>query len=97
VSTLTRLIGEHHMAVVPITEGPCAGRFSVAFDFFGSWQFLADEESGEVRTWKTEYEAYHIGELSRQMLDELLGQVLADRGPRARPMGPAARRGSPQP
>ena len=77
MSTLTRLIGDHRMAVVPISQGRHAGRYSVAFDFFDRWQFLADEDSGELRTWKTAYEAYHIGELSRQTIDALLAQVVA--------------------
>lgn len=82
MSTLTRLIGDHRMAVVPLTRGRHAGRYSVAFDFFGRWQFLADDESGELRTWKTSYEAYHVGELSRQTLDALLAQVAARAGGR---------------
>jgi hypothetical protein len=77
VSTLTRLVGDHRMSVVLIMRGRHAGRYSVAFDFFGRWQFLADEDTGEVRTWKTAYEAYHIGELSRQTLDAMLAQVVA--------------------
>lgn len=75
MSTLTRLIGDHRMAVVPIRQGRRAGRYSVAFDFFGHWQFLADEDTGELRTWKTAYEAYNIGEMSRQTLDAMLAQV----------------------
>jgi hypothetical protein len=77
VSALARLIGDHRMAVVPITEGRYAGRYSVAFDFFGRWQLLADEDTGELRTWKTEYEAYHVGELSRQTINELLEFALS--------------------
>lgn len=79
MSTLVRLIGDHRMAVVPITEGRYAGRYCVAFDFSGKWQYLGEEDSGRLRTWKTEYEAYHIGELSRQLLDETL-QMLVARG-----------------
>jgi hypothetical protein len=85
VSTLTRLIGSHRMAVVPVRSGPLAGRYSVAFDFFGRWQYLADEETGELRTWKSAYEAYHIGEASRQTINDLLEHAVAHRVPRARP------------
>jgi hypothetical protein len=84
VSTLTRLIGDHRMAVVPIKEGRNAGRFSVAFDFFGIWQFLAEDDTGELRTWKTEYEAYHIGEATRQTINELLEVVESHATPRTR-------------
>ena len=83
MSTLTRLIGNHRMAVVPLTEGPYAGRYSVAFDFFGRWQFLADEDTGDLRTWKTAYEAYHVGELTRQTINDTLTLVTADAAPRA--------------
>jgi hypothetical protein len=82
VTTLTRLIGDHRVAVVPISQDRHTGRYSVAFDFFGRWQFLADEDTGEVRTWKTAYEAYHVGELSRQTLDAMLAQVVAAPGRR---------------
>ncbi|HEX9057126.1 MAG TPA: hypothetical protein VF818_06285 [Ktedonobacterales bacterium] len=84
MSTLTRLIGDHRMAVIAITEGRFAGRYSVAFDFFGAWQFLADDDTGELRTWKTEYEAYHIGEASRQTLDQMLTLVVSRATPRTR-------------
>jgi hypothetical protein len=76
VSTLIKFIGEHRMAVIPWTSGRHAGRYSVAFDFFGRWQYLADDETGELRTWKSAYEAYHIGEASRQTLNALLEHVL---------------------
>jgi hypothetical protein len=84
VSTLTRLIGNHRMAVVLMQTGRYAGRYSVAFDFFGRWQYLADEETGELRTWKSEYEAYHIGEASRQTINDLLEHVTSRAAPRAR-------------
>jgi hypothetical protein len=71
------------MAVVPIKEGPNAGRYSVAFDFFGRWQFLAEDDTGELRTWKTEYEAYHIGEATRQTINELLEVVESRATPRS--------------
>jgi hypothetical protein len=86
VSTLIRIIGEHRMAVIPWTSGRYAGRYSVAFDFFGRWQYLADDETGELRTWKSAYEAYHIGEASRQTLNALLEHVLT-----RRPDAPAPR------
>jgi hypothetical protein len=84
VSTLTRLIGDHRMAIVPITEGRHAGRYFVAFDFLGRWRCLADEDTGELRTWKTEYEALHIGELSRQTINEMLDLMVSHAKPRAR-------------
>jgi hypothetical protein len=71
------------MAVIPLTEGRHAGRYSVAFDFFGRWQFLADEDTGELRTWKTAYEAYHVGELSRQTINDTLTLVMSHATPRA--------------
>ncbi len=84
MSALTRLIGDHRMAVVPLTKGRNAGRYSVAFDFLGRWQFLVDEDTGELRTWKTAYEAYHTGELSRQTINDTLELIMSHATPRAR-------------
>lgn len=75
MSTLTRLIGNHSVAVLPIQQGRLAGRYVIAFDFFGQWQCIVDEDTGDLRTWKTEWEASVIAEAWRQTVNEILGQL----------------------
>jgi hypothetical protein len=75
VSTLTRLIGNHGVAVLPIPQGRLAGRYVIAFDFFGQWQCIVDDDTGELRTWKTEWEASVIAEAWRQTVNEMLGRL----------------------
>ncbi|GAC1448653.1 MAG: hypothetical protein PVSMB4_06070 [Ktedonobacterales bacterium] len=75
MSTLTRLIGNHGVAVLPIQRGRLAGRYVIAFDFFGQWQCIVDEDTGDLRTWKTEWEASVIAEAWRQTVNEMLGQL----------------------
>lgn len=75
MSTLTRLIGNHGIAVLPIQHGRLAGRYLIAFNFFGEWQCIVDEDTDELRTWKTEWEASMIAEAWRQTVNEMLGQL----------------------
>ena len=68
---LTRMVGEHRIAVTPVIEGRKAGRFAIAYQFFGKWQFITDEDTGDLRTWKTEEEALVIAEAWRLSWDNL--------------------------
>lgn len=68
---LTRLIGPHSFAVVPIRAGRKMGRHAIAFNFFGTWRFVLDEDSGDLLTWKTEEEAFGNAEAWRRSWDRL--------------------------
>jgi len=68
---LIRMVGEHGMAVTPVKEGRHAGRFAIAYRFFDKWQFVTDEDTGDLRTWKTEEEALVIAEAWRQSWDNM--------------------------
>ncbi|HEY7782333.1 MAG TPA: hypothetical protein VIC85_19230 [Ktedonobacterales bacterium] len=82
MSALARYVGQHRLAIVRMSEGRHAGRFSVAFEVYGQWRYLADDDTGELRSWKTEYEAAHIAEASRRTLGELMELAVTHATPR---------------
>lgn len=71
MSRLVRIAGNHRIAVAPVREGRQLGRFFVAFEFFGTWRIVTDEDTGETLTWKTEEEAMGFAEAWRRSWDFL--------------------------
>jgi hypothetical protein len=71
VSRLVRIAGNHRMAVAPVREGRHMGRYFLAFEFFGKWRIITDEDTRELLTWKTPEEAWAAAESWRAMWDEI--------------------------
>ncbi|HLY30399.1 MAG TPA: hypothetical protein VKQ36_05195 [Ktedonobacterales bacterium] len=71
MSRLVRIAGNHRMAVAPVREGRQAGRYFLAFEFFGKWRIITDEDTGEMLTWKTPEEAWIVAETWRSSWDDL--------------------------
>jgi hypothetical protein len=68
---LVRIAGNHGMAAIRIPAGRYAGRHAIAFEFYGRWSFITDDESGHLLTWKTEEEALGNAEAWRRWWDTL--------------------------
>jgi hypothetical protein len=68
---LVCIAGPHSIAAIRVAAGRYAGRHAVAFRFFGRWQFITDEDSGDLLTWKTEEEALGNAEDWRRWWDTL--------------------------
>jgi hypothetical protein len=68
---LVLLAGRHGMAAIRIPAGRYAGRHAIAYEFFGRWHVMTDEDSGDLLTWKTEEEALGNAEAWRRWWDTL--------------------------
>jgi hypothetical protein len=71
MGTLVRFVGPHGMAAIHIRAGRLAGRHAIAYEFYGRWHLVVDEESGDLLTWKTEEEALGNAEAWRRWWDTL--------------------------
>ncbi len=71
MGSLVRIAGPHSMAAIYIRAGRFAGRHAIAYEFFGRWQLITDEDTGDLLTWKTEEEALGNAEAWRRWWDTL--------------------------
>lgn len=78
------------MLVTRLAQGSRAGRYALAYRFYGKWRFVTDVDTDELITWKTQEEALTIGEAWRQAWETMYHPYLeslmrAQRAERAQP------------